>query len=440
VFKKIGLFFEKEMWQTPYSSLKGIKGFFSKTVRISYLTIRSFTQDQCMMRAASLTYYSVMALVPALALAFSIAQGLKVKQYLEAQLYQRFSEQKEILDILFTFANNLLDKAKGSVLAVFGLLFIFWALIKMLSHLENALNTVWQIQTKRSVFKRIRDYFSIMILGPIFFLLSLSATFFIVSWVEEIIGGIPIASAINPGVIFLLKMAPYGVIWLLFILLYFVLPSKRVPIKPTLIGALIGGTVYQVVQWTFVVFQIGVTRSSAIYGSFVFLPLFLIWMHLSWTIFLAGAEIGFSISHVKTYELEKQKESLSFNTKKLLSLWILIHSIEEFAQTRFLTKEKIQNTFSLSSGIIDHILKDLLDLGLIIKTVKKDIKGYIPAGFYDTLTLVDVFNLLEKSKESSLSRESLYQSLEEDLQSFNQEIKNLPSNKKISDLYTIDKN
>ena len=109
MFKKIRLFFEKEMWQTPYASLKGVKGFFSKAVRISYLTVRSFTQDQCMMRAASLTYYSVMALVPALALAFSIAQGLKIKQYLEAQLYQRFSEQKEVLNVLFTFANNLLN-------------------------------------------------------------------------------------------------------------------------------------------------------------------------------------------------------------------------------------------------------------------------------------------------------------------------------------------
>lgn len=422
------------MWQTPYNSLRGVTGFFSKIVRIFYLTARSFTKDQCMMRAASLTYYSVMALVPALALAFSIAQGLKVKVYLEEQLYSRFSEQKQVLDILFNFANNLLDKAKSSVLAIFGLLFIFWALVKMLSHIENALNTIWQIEKKRSIFKRIRDYFSIMIIGPIFFLLSLSATFFIVSWLEAAIKGLPITSAINPGVVFLLKMAPYGVIWLLFILLYFVLPSQRIPVKPTLIGALIGGAVYQIVQWTFITFQIGVTRSSAIYGSFVFLPLFLIWMHLSWTIFLAGAEIGFSIFHVKTYELEKQKESLSFNSRKLLSLWIFIRSIEEFSQSKFLVKERIQNTFSLSMGVIDYVLVDLINLGLIIKTVKRDVEGYIPAGVYDTLTLADMFNLLEKTNETSLSKESLYQKLEKNLEEFNREVKALPSNKKISDI------
>lgn len=421
------------MWQTPYQSLLGIKGFFSKIVRVGYLSIRSFSQDQCMMRAASLTYYSIMALVPALALAFSVAQWLQVKEYLKVQLYQRFDDQKEILEVLFTFANNLLDRTKGSILAIFGFVFIFWALIKMLTHLESALNTVWQISKKRSFGKKVRDYFAMMLIGPIFFLLSLSATFFIVSWLQEIVQSLPIADTLSPPMIFLIKMAPYGVIWLLFILLYFLMPSQRVPIKPTLIGALIAGAGYQFAQWGFITFQIGVTRASAIYGSFVFLPLFLIWMQLSWSIFLAGAEIGFSIDHVKTYETEKRKERLSFREKKLLSLWIIIRSIEEFMASKHLTKERIIKTFSLSCDVIDYLLDQLVQLKLLSRIVKKNKEGYIPGGSYEHLSFQDIFSLIERKDEAFFSNEGLFQELEKDLEELDEEIKKGTKNKKIID-------
>jgi len=119
LLNKIRLFFEKEMWQRPYSSLVGVKGFVSKSVRISYLTLRSFVSDGCIVRASSLTYFSTMALVPGFALAFVVAKWVRAKEYLEELLYHRFSDHKQFLDTLFSFADNAIDRTKGSVLALF---------------------------------------------------------------------------------------------------------------------------------------------------------------------------------------------------------------------------------------------------------------------------------------------------------------------------------
>lgn len=370
----------------------------------------------------------MLALVPGFALAFSLANTVRLKEYLIGLLYERLEDHKVFLDTLLSFSENILNKTSDSILFVFGFILMIWAMIRMFSHLENALNTVWQIQRKRSPLKKLRDYFAVMLIGPLFFLAASSVTFFLISRIKTFIETLPIASALDPFIIFLLKMTPYGMIWLLFILLYFLMPSKRVPFYPTLIGALIAGTIYQIMQWGYITFQVGVTQTSAIYGSFAFLPLFMIWMQLSWIVFLLGGEIGYSISHVRTYELEKRKESLSIYKKKLISLWMVIRSIEAFQASKFLEKEKVCQTFFLASDLVSHLFQELVDLKLLIKVSEKNKEGFIPAMPYEGLTIADVMMAIEKNKESFSSKEELFVTLEKTLENMNHELKKTPKN------------
>jgi len=433
LLNKIRLFFEKEMWQRPYSSLVGVKGFVSKSVRISYLTLRSFVSDGCIVRASSLTYFSTMALVPGFALAFVVAKWVRAKEYLEELLYHRFSDHKQFLDTLFSFADNAIDRTKGSVLALFGFALIIWALIRLLSHLENALNIVWQIKKKRSFLKKIRDYSGMMLIGPIFFIASSSVTVFLVSKLQSLVQTLPESSGFGSFFLFLLRMAPYGVIWLLFILLYFLMPSKRVPVVPTLIGSLIAGFFYQGLQWGYITFQLGVTRISGIYGSFAFLPLFMIWMQLSWIIFLFGAEIGFSIDHVKTYALEKRQEFISWKRKKLIYLWLTVSAIEKFISSKFLTKQEVVKGLCLSSELVDTLFEDLVDQKILTIVTEKNQEGYIPAGPYESLKISDVCKVLEDKEGGFTSKESLYSELEISLSSLDNDLANSPNNKLLID-------
>jgi membrane protein len=141
-----------------------------------------------------------------------------------------------------------------------------------------------------------------MLISPVLVLMSGSATVFITTQVTQITQKVELLGVISPLISFLLKFSPYVLIWALFTILYIIMPNTKVNFKAGLLGGVVAGTLYQIAQWAYISFQISAAKYNAIYGSFAALPLFLMWLQISWWIVLFGAELSFANQNVHTYE------------------------------------------------------------------------------------------------------------------------------------------
>jgi len=232
----------------------------------------------------------------------------------------QFSGQEEVLTTVISFANSLLANTKGGLLAGVGIMVLFWAVIKVLGNIEYSFNDIWGIKEGRTLGRKFSDYLSVMLLCPILMILASSVTVFITTQITLITAKVALLGMFSSIIFFVLKLLPYCLIWVLFTFLYIFMPNTKINFKSGILAGIIAGTLYQLVQWGYIVFQVGAAKYNAIYGSFAALPLFLIWLQLSWLIVLFGAELSFAHQNVDTYEFEPDSLNISDHFKKLLSL------------------------------------------------------------------------------------------------------------------------
>ena len=173
-----------------------------------------------------------------------------------------------------------------------------------------------------------------MLICPILLIMSSSVTVFVASQIKLILAKLSFLGPISQIILFFLKFLPYCVLWFVFTFIYIFLPNTKVSIKSGLFGGIMAGTVFQLWQWVYIKFQIGAAKYGAIYGSFAALPLFLIWLQVSWLIVLLGAEISFAETNVETYEFEPDCLKASDDFQKLVALGITQLCVRNFCEKR----------------------------------------------------------------------------------------------------------
>ncbi|MDD5255900.1 MAG: YihY/virulence factor BrkB family protein, partial [Candidatus Omnitrophica bacterium] len=292
--KKIVNFLNKDIWRIRLKDVPQKRSFFIRTLRIILLSLRRFNEDKCSLSASALTFYSLLSIVPVLAMIFGIAKGFGLDAMLEKQLLEKIPAQDEIITNIMNFSHSLLENTKGGLIAGVGVALLFWTVIKVLGDVERSFNDIWGIKNMRSLMRRFADYLSVMLICPVLLILASSATVFINTQAKMLTQKISVLGAFAPTVYFLLDLLPYTVMWAVFTFLYIFIPNTKVNFKSGILAGIVAGTIYQVMQWVYVHFQIGVANYNAIYGSFAALPLFLVWLQLSWRVVLLGAEISFA--------------------------------------------------------------------------------------------------------------------------------------------------
>ena len=170
--KKIMDFITNEVWRIQRKNLSQFNSYLITQLRIILLVGRRLREDKCQLRASALTYYTLLSVVPLCAMLFGIAKGFGYQKVLEQELYERFAEHKEAFTSLVQFANNLLEETQGSVLAGLGLVLLFWSVMKLLGHIESSINKTWGIKNARRWKRKLSDYLAMMLILPIFFVLS----------------------------------------------------------------------------------------------------------------------------------------------------------------------------------------------------------------------------------------------------------------------------
>jgi membrane protein len=211
-----------------------------------------------------------------------------------------------------------------------------------------------------------------MVLAPVLFVVSSSITVLVASQVKMILQKIAFLGALSYVILLLLNLLPYLSIWVLLIILYVMMPNARIPLRSGIVGGIVAGTLFQIIQWIYIKFQIGVASYGAIYGSFAALPLLLAWLQLSWMIVLFGAEIAFANEHYETFGFQPDYSALSISSKKLLVLKIYHLLIKKFAQgEKPLSARQIAQTLEIPVRLVQHLLLKLTGAGLVVETAKE---------------------------------------------------------------------
>lgn len=432
-FLKIGI------WRIRLKDHPRKKMFFIKQLRVVILTLRGFNEDLCSLRASALTFYSLLSIVPVFALVFGIAKGFGTDKPLEKQLLDKFPGQEEVLIQVIEFARTLLEPTKGGMLAGIGLAILFWIVIKLLSNIERSFNDIWGIKESRSTLRKITDYFSIMLICPVLILMSSGITVFIITQIKQITEKFTFLGFFSPLIFFSFKLLPYGVICGVFTFIYIFMPNTKVKFLSGLIAGVIAGITYQFAQWGYINFQVGVAKYNAIYGSFAALPLFLIWLQISWLIVLFGAEISFALQNLDTYEFEPDCSRVSTSFKKLLSLQTAHLIVMNFSDAhKPLTANQISHILEIPLRLVNHILYELVECGVAVETKTKDDLefAYQPARSINILTIKYVIDALDNNGTADIpvvkNREQKI--LSESLQAFNDTIEKSPANRLLKDI------
>jgi membrane protein len=244
---------------------------------------------------------------------------------------------------------------------------------------------------------------------------------------------------ISPAIFLLLKLLPYALIWLLLTFIYMVMPNAKVQFKASILAAIVAGSIYQMVQWGYVEFQVGVARQNAIYGSFAALPLFLIWVQLSWLIVLLGAEISFAIQSADTFEFGYNASTLSPFDSKLAALLITRLIVNRFSdEAAPLTAPEIAATLELPRALVQESLHNLESSAILAKTDSAEEGGpaYQPACDINFLSVAHVVERLEQNGAGKVLRKHTegIDTLSESLRAFNDAIAKSPVNRLLKDI------
>jgi len=380
--------------------LSGHRYFLIRQLRIYLLAVKGFYEDKCQLRASALTFYSILSVVPVLAMGFGIAKGFGLERMIENELKSSLSGQEEVLNWIIEFANKMLDNTKEAYIAGLGFVILFWSVIKVLSNIEESFNDVWRIKKSRTWGRKFSDYTAVMIFAPILLIGSSAGTVFLKTMIQEVTQGNTLLETVGPFLTFLINLAPYFLVWILFTLLYTFMPNTHVKFKSGLIAGIIAGTIYQIFQILYIEFQGMVTTYNAIYGSFAALPLFLMWLQLSWLVVLFGAEISFAEQNVENYEYEAETTEISYDYKRLLSLYVLHQIVDNFKQDKVpLHSQEISHRLEMPIRLVREILFNLDSAGLISElTTEKDKQmAYQPAFDINHMSVNKVIDALENS-------------------------------------------
>ena len=434
-------FISTDIWRVRLEDLPFGKSFLIKQLRIIILTLRGFDQDKCFFRASSLTFYTLLSIVPVAAMLFGIAKGFGFERMLRKELFERFpgEAQQEVLVKVIEFAESMLEATKGGLIAGIGLIVLFWSVIKVLSYIETSLNDIWKIKENRTWGRKFSDYLAVMIISPLLIIVSSSATVFITSQITQLTNQIKLLGMISPLIFLSFKLIPYVLIWILFTVIYVLMPNTKVNLKAGLVAGIIAGTIFQIVQWGYISFQVGTARYNAIYGSFAALPLFLMWVQVSWWVVLFGAELSFASQNVGTYEYEPDSRKVSLAFKKVLILQITHLLIKNFEKgDRPLTDTEISNRLKMPIRLVHNLLFDLVESRVVAETRTKEdqVFGYQPARDIHTLTIKFVVDAIELNGINSIpvTRNAEFGALSAAIDKFRDAMEASPANQLLKDI------
>lgn len=428
-----------KIWKTSRKETSRWKFFLFKQLRIILLAARGFSNDKVQLRASALTFYSLLSLVPVMAIAFAIAKGFGLDKNLE-EMINNSNLQDMVKDWLLTNSRNALQGTRGGYIAGVGVIILLWSVMSLLDNIESSFNHIFQVRIPRAWYRKFTDYFTILLISPIFIILSGSITLFISTQLDDFMSRARILEYFKPLISFLIQFAPYFLGWITMTILFIIMPNTKVKFLPALIAGIITGTILHVLQWMFIDLQSGIYRLNAIYGSFAVVPLFIVFLQSTWIVVLLGAELTYANQNISRYELEFESLTISYAQKKALVLMMMQRIVHNFATgEKPVSAEQLASELGIPVRLSREILQDLdiIDLVSLIHDKDNDTEQlYQPAMDINKLTINYVFSRMDNkgSGQITVANNKDYDKVSGILGNFNTLIENSDENVLIKDL------
>ncbi|MDE6291176.1 MAG: YihY/virulence factor BrkB family protein [Muribaculaceae bacterium] len=379
------------VWSDPRKTMK------VRLIKTINLTVQAFLNRDLQIKSMAITYQTVFAMVPALALLLAISKGFGFQEIVEKELYTYFPSQSKALSTALGFVDSYLAEASSGILVGVGIIVLLWTLISLLSNIEDAFNNIWDIKTGRNTIQKIKDYIAIFLLIPVLMILSSGISIFMSS---TVLAAVPFAF-MTPMVNAFMELIPLVLTWGAFTLCFWLIPNTKVEFKFAAISGAFCAVAFDVLQLLFLNGQIYVSKYNAIYGSFAFLPLMLIWLQLSWLLLLSGCGLTYSMQNVFSYNFFGNLTNVaeSYFRKVLLVVTAVVYRRFHIGLSAP-TRNTLSMTYGLPIRMVSSIADRLQRAGLIQKNESRDGKddpGLIPTTDTDRVMVKDVVARVESA-------------------------------------------
>lgn len=381
-------YFTVGVWRESRSNLR------INTVKTLSLSVSSFLNTDLQTKACAMAFRTMLALVPALALIFAIGRGFGFQHILEDELFGLFPGQRDAIGESLKYVDSYLNSATEGMFVGVGLVFLLYTMISLLSSVEDTFNGIWGIKNSRSVWRQITDYTAMLLILPVLMICASGLTFFMSNTLQSVFN----FPFMTPLIGIILKAASWVFIWLFFAAAYLLIPNTKVRLTNALIAGVFAGTGFMILQWLFVSGQIYVTRYNAIYGSFAFFPLLLIWLQLTWIVCLSGAVLCYSSQNIFQFSFSNEIKAISANYHRKVS--VAIASVIVQAYTRGDTPPSvgdISRRYGIPVRLVGEIIDELQNAHIVNRVVideKRELYGFAPAMPVETLSVGKLLTLL----------------------------------------------
>ncbi len=394
--------FSQSIWMRNASDTPIYVRIWRSSCRLLYLIGFGFMKDQCLIRGAALTFTTILSIVPFLAVAFSISKGfgLQNSDKMREWVLHLTTGRPEVADKIIEYIDNTNVQALGWV----GVATLLFTVLSLVGTIEKAFNVIWGVQKGRTAWRRIADFFPVILFGPL--ILFVASSFNVSLQKQEIVATVLSVEAIGYLEAMFLKAAPYALIIMAFSMMYAFIPYIRVHFGSALIGGTIGGILWQMAQWAYIHWQIGAAKYNAIYGSFAQLPVLLIWIYISWVIVLFGAEVSYAWQNLNSFVKQRYfGEATPFERQKIAVLMMIILA------KRFHEAKPLPSVEEISDGLMAPIslVSDLFGLlqkaGYTVLTESNECEVYAPARALDEVRILDIIRVVNMDANNRVFEE-----------------------------------
>ena len=364
-----------------------------KVVKVINLSFRSFLDRDLQTKSMALTFSTVLAIVPAFAMLFAIGRGFGFQNLLEEQLFINFPAQKSFITFALKFVDSYLNEASQGVFVGVGLIFLLYTMISLLSDIETSFNQIWDIKHDRSLYQKVTDYIAICLLVPIMMICSSGVSIFMSTTFQTTTHFAFLTPIVNVA----LEASPFILAFLAFSISFSLIPNTKVKFKYAATAGAICAVMFQILQMLFLSGQLYVSKYNAIYGSFSFLPLLLIWLQLSWLILLFGCVLTYSMQNIFAFNFldNSVPPSRSLETKVMLIIMAVV-ARRFHAEEPPLNAQQLSIGYNLPIRMVNRLCDKLKKAGLINMVFKGDDNlGIAPAVDTDELTVGNIFKKIE---------------------------------------------
>jgi len=393
--KRVIDFLTTDIWRITKDDVTPLKYLLLEILKKVLLAVRFFTAKRVLTKASALTYSTLLAIVPILAVVFAIARGFGYNKYIEVWFRDSLSSQPQAAEIIIGFVNSYLVHTKSGIFLGIGLLFMLYTVLMLVSNIEEAFNEIWQVKKSRSVFRTFTDYLAMFFVFPILIVITSGLSIYITAIADRMPDFLMLGSAMRT----MIDLIPYVLMACMFIALYIFMPNTKVKFKSVIVPGILAGIAMQGLQFVYINSQIFLSSYNAIYGSFAALPLFMLWMQISWTICLFGAELCYTNQNLDYYDYDANANEISHRYKLMICALLMSRICRRFKEGKKpYSVIELREETQIPIRFVTDLLFEMIDAGLLIE-VNSDEKGdesrFIPAQDINSLTLGTLIDRLE---------------------------------------------